>query len=161
MSGGFILKSAIWLRRLLGGKKRKEKEAQVMVTTELPEDNISSDYSVQARRFLYNEGHPVGRPCNHRRPDIRRIEVNSFTEAYCFFLRLCDQRQIVFRQAAGYFHYELKYSDKTVIFDLTDKIGGKPQGTLAVLMINEEEIDMPMTEIEFVQLKNKDKNEDN
>lgn len=153
MSGGFISKAVDWLRRLFGWKRCKERETPDTGAIELPEDVVSLDYFVQARHFLYKEGRPVGRPRSRRHPNIRCIQVDGFSEAYCFFLRLCDQRQIVFRRAAGYFHFELKHSDKTVIFDLTDKISGKPQGTLAVLKINKEETDIPMTEIEFVQSK--------
>lgn len=161
MSGGFITKMRDWLQRLFGKKKPKEIETPASVAIELPEEVVSLDYFTQARHFLYKEGRPVGRPRSRRHSDIRCIQVNSFSDAYCFFLRLCDQRQIKFRQVAGYVHFELKHSDETVIFDLTDKIGGKPQGTLAVLKINKEETDIPMTEIEFVQPKITYKNENN
>lgn len=161
MSGGFIKKAVDWLRKLFGWKRYKEREKPIPAVMELPNDVVSLDYFVQARHFLYKEGRPVGRPRSRRHPDIRCIQVDSFSQAYCFFLRLCDQRQVVFRRVAGYFHFELKHSDKTVIFDLTDKISGKPQGTLAILKINKEETDIPITEIEFVQSKKKYKNEDN
>lgn len=152
MLGGFIIKAVGWLRWLFGWNKYKERETPSGVDPELPPGAVTLDKYVQARRFLYEGGCPVGRP-HSRHPDIRRIYVKSFSEAYCFFLRLCDQRQIAVRQAAGSLHYEVQLSDKTVIFDLTDKIHGKAPGTLAVLKINTEETDMPIKEIEFVQPK--------
>ena len=157
MSLGFITRVADWLRSLFGQKKRmenhRERESPVPVEIELPESVVTLDNYIQARRFLYKEGSPVGRLRSHRHPDIRCIPVRNFAEAYCFFIRLCDQRLIVLRQAAGILHYECRLADGTVLFDLTDRIRGKPQGTIAVLKINWAEFDAQIAEIEFVHLE--------
>lgn len=161
MLGGFIKKTIDWWRKLFRRNERQERKAPVPIEKALPEGerklpesfSVRDDF-VRARCFLLKEDRlPAGRSRRSRRPDIRCIPVRNFTEAYCFFIRLCDQRSFVFRQAAGILHYEARLSGGTVLFDLTDKIRGKPPGTLAVLKINKAALDTQIAEIEFIQTK--------
>lgn len=153
MPSGFLVKVADWLRKLFGWKKQGKKASTVIIEKDIPGSSTVHDNFIRPRHFLLKGGNPVGRSRSRRHPDIRCVTVDNFTGAYRFFIRLCDQRLIVFRQVAGVMHYELKLSDGTVIFDLTDKTTGRPQGTVAVLRINKEKSGVQIKEIEFVQSK--------
>lgn len=155
MAGSLLAKAVGWLRKLFRGEKAENPVSSIYRENEASIPPAIPEFYLQGHRFLLQDGHPVGRQRSRRHSGIRCLPVKNFAEAYCFFIRLCDQRRIILRQAGGYLHYELLSKKKTVIFDLTDRIIGKPPGTIAVLKVNAAIVGIEVTEIEFVELKKK------
>ncbi len=153
MAIGFIAKAVEAFRKLFGRKKVKHSTSSISRRNTSPPPPIAPEVYLQERRFLLRNGEPVGRTRNRRHPTIRCLPVRNFAEAYRFFIRLCDQRRVVLRQAGGYLHYELILDEETVVLDLTDKTKGKPPGTIAVLKVHAIISDGAITEIEFIKLK--------
>lgn len=61
----------------------------------------------QARYFLLRNNKPVGKPFSYYHPEIRIVHVGSFVNAFLFFLRMCDQRLLTYRQTGEYLHLSL------------------------------------------------------
>lgn len=160
MAFGFVKKTTNGLCKLFkqqkpeGNSKLNPRRNRFPVTSpsEVREGFAAPHSLVQAHRLLFEINCPPRRsPHRRRHPDIRCMPVKNFAEAYRFFIRLFDQRYLSIRQSAGILHYQMQLSDGTVIFDLTDKVTGKPPGTVAVLKINKILYGMQLAEIEFIQ----------
>lgn len=153
MFDGFIKRMTDWLRKLFQRKKKMGLPA--LLQEETQEAVIVLDEFAKARHFLYEGKGLIGCPHSRRYPEIRSLPVKNFAEAYRFFIKLCDQRQLVRINVAGSLHYRIQLSDGTIIFDLTDKVSGRQVGTLAVLKINTVKFTGQISEIEFIKIRNK------
>lgn len=65
--------------------------------------------------FLLRNNKPVGKPFSYYHPEIRIVHVGSFVNAFLFFLRMCDQRLLTYRQTGEYLHCTAVFRMKAVI----------------------------------------------
>lgn len=78
-----------------------------------------------------------------RHPDIRVVAVHSFVDAYRHFISMSDQKQLAFHYAAGHFYYTVTLPEEYGQLILTDNVGFRRDGAVAVLRIQVAEI-MPL-----------------
>ncbi|RHJ91309.1 hypothetical protein DW095_09940 [Bacteroides sp. AM07-16] len=106
----------------------------------------------KAMYFLLKDGHPVGKAKSRKHPEIRIIKVRNFTEAYQLFLRLCDQRSLRIRHAAGYIYYDQIFPNEKGSIEFSDKVTNKGKETIAILKVNLPDMKIPFFEIRFITM---------
>lgn len=102
----------------------------------------------QARYFLFKEGRPIGRPFG-RRSEIRIVYVNNFVESFLFFLRLCDQRLLTYRQAGGHLDCTATFPDGSGRLIFTDRTTCRNKAVIAVLKLEINGLYPRLSEIRF------------
>lgn len=70
-----------------------------------------------------------------RHPDIRVVAVGSFVDAYRHFISMSDQKQLTYRYGAGHYYYTVTLPRDYGRLILTDNVGFRRDGTVAVLKI--------------------------
>lgn len=96
---------------------------------------------------------------SRRYPDVRLFPVENFTDTYRFLLRICNQRLLTFRYVSGYFHCSVSLMENEGKLELTDRVGNRKGGTIAVLKIDIDGISPQVKEIRFVSTKKNQENE--
>ncbi len=84
-----------------------------------------------------------------RRPDIRVVAVDSFVDAYRHFISMCDQKRFTYRYGAGYYYYTVTLPAGYGQLVLTDNVGFRRDGAVAVLRIEVEWIKPLVREIRY------------
>ena len=104
----------------------------------------------QARYFLLRNNKPVGKPFSYYHPEIRIVHVGSFVNAFLFFLRMCDQRLLTYRQTGEYLHCTAVFPDESGNLYFTNKVTCRnKENTVAVLKIDYVGLKPKITEIRF------------
>ena len=78
-----------------------------------------------------------------RHPDIRVATVGSFADAYRHLISMSDQKRLTFHYGAGHYYYTITLPEDYGQLILTDNVGFRRDGTVAVLKIQVAEI-MPL-----------------
>ncbi|WP_455671597.1 hypothetical protein [Phocaeicola sp.] len=130
-----------------------EKEAtEPQSATESAEENAeprrSGKYTKQAQNCLFKDKAPIGKPFGHR-AEIRVLYVNNFVEAFLFFLRMCDQRLLDYRQAGGHLSCHATFPDGSGKLAFTDKVTCRNKAVIAVLKIEICGLQPQISEIRF------------
>lgn len=102
----------------------------------------------QARYFLFKEGKPIGKPFGHR-SEIRIVYVNNFVESFLFFLRLCDQRLLTYRQAGGHLDCTAAFPEGNGSLTFTDRNTCHNKEVIAVLKVEISGLRPRLSEIRF------------
>lgn len=104
----------------------------------------------QARYFLLRNNKLVGKPFSYYHPEIRIVHVGSFVNAFLFFLRMCDQRLLTYRQTGEYLHCTAVFPDESGNLYFTNKVTCRNrENTVAVLKIDYVGLKPKITEIRF------------
>lgn len=106
--------------------------------------------------FLLRNNKPVGKPFSYYHPEIRIVHVGSFVNAFLFFLRMCDQRLLTYRQTGEYLHCTAVFPDESGNLYFTNKVTCRNrENTVAVLKIDYVGLKPKITEIRFeLNIKN-------
>ena len=132
--------------------KTEEKETVTAIaeqqTTTVETENVSGNCVKQAQNFLYNGNKPIGKPFG-RRTEIRIVYVNNFTEAFLFFLRLCDQRLLDYRQTGDHVDCTAAFPNGEGTLAFTDKVNCRNKAVIAVLKIQITGLQPRLSEIRF------------
>lgn len=162
MKQNFFKQLADFLRQLF---KKEEKEATFVIAEqqeaiaetetaveEKAVKDIARDTSEkcvkQMRCFLFKGDKPIGKPFG-RRSEIRVVYVNNFVESFQFFLRLCDQRLLTFRQTGGHLDCTATFPDGSGNLTFTDKVTCRNKAVIAVLKIEIISLQSQLSEIRF------------
>lgn len=78
-----------------------------------------------------------------RHPDIRVATVGSFADAYRHLISMSDQKRLTFHYGAGHYYYTVTLPEDYGQLILTDNVGFRRDGAVAVLKIQVAEI-MPL-----------------
>lgn len=78
-----------------------------------------------------------------RHPDIRVVTVDSFVDAYRHFISMCDQKRFTYRYGGGHYYYTVTLPAGYGRLVLTDNVGFRRDGAVAVLRVEVAEI-MPL-----------------
>lgn len=127
-----------------------EAEADTFAGPE-PEDKpgaYSGNSVKQAQYFLFKAGKPIGKPFG-RRSEIRIVYVNNFVEAFLFFLRLCDQRLLDYRQTGGHLDCTATFPDGNGHLVFTDRATCRSKAVIAVLKVEITGLQPRLSEIRF------------
>ena len=104
----------------------------------------------QARYFLLKDNKLVGKPLSSYHPEIRIIHVDSFVNAFLFFLRMCDQRLLTYRQTREHLHCTAVFPDESGNLYFTNKVTCRnKENTVAVLKIDYMGLKPRISEIRF------------
>lgn len=131
-----------------------EAEADTIAGVEIESDpegkpESGSDNCVkQAQYFLFKEGKPIGKPFG-RHPEIRIVYVNNFVESFLFFLRLCDQRLLTYRQTGGHLDCTAAFPDGNGSLTFTDRATCRNKSVIAVLKVEISGLHPRLSEIRF------------
>lgn len=100
--------------------------------------------------FFLRNNKPVGKPFSYYHPEIRIVHVGSFVNAFLFFLRMCDQRLLTYRQTGEYLHCTAVFPDESGNLYFTNKVTCRnKENTVAVLKIDYVGLKPKITEIRF------------
>lgn len=88
------------------------------------------------------------KPYRRRMPEVRRVEVDGFTDAYRFWLRLCGRHSFSCKCSGGHVRYNATTGGKPGTMELTDKTGSSD--TVAVLRIGGTASGGQVREIRFI-----------
>ena len=135
-------------------EKEKEEEAEAFEAEEVDVHTSSAIDGIKA--VLLDKQLKVH---SRRHPDIRLFPVENFTDTYRFLLRICNQRLLTFRHVSGYFHCSVSLMGNEGKLELTDQVGNRKGGTIAVLKIDIDGISPQVKEIRFVTTKKNQENE--
>ena len=92
----------------------------------------------------------VGKPLSSYHPEIRIIHVDSFVNAFLFFLRMCDQRLLTYRQTGEHLHCTAVFPDESGNLYFTNKVTCRnKENTVAVLKIDYMGLKPRISEIRF------------
>ena len=109
-----------------------KKEKREIVPETIRQD---SDHCVkQAQCFLFKGGKPIGKPFG-RHPEIRIVYVDNFVESFLFFLRLCDQRLLTYRQVGGHLDCTAAFPGGSEFLTFTDRVTCRNKAVIAVLKV--------------------------
>ncbi|WP_418816081.1 hypothetical protein [Paraprevotella clara] len=95
--------------------------------------------------LLASELKPYGR----RMPEVRKMKVDGFTDAYRFWIRLCGQYGFSCTCSAGSVRYVCVLPDQTAVFEFTCKPSAHGR-VLAVIRVNAPVHDGQVKEIRFI-----------
>lgn len=95
------------------------------------------------------------KPYRRRRPEVRKMEVEDFTEAYRFWQRMCGPRGFTYRCSGGHFRYRTTMHGATGTMELTDKTGR--DSVVAVLRIGGIVPGGQVKEIKFIVSNHKNR----
>lgn len=84
-----------------------------------------------------------------RHPDIRVMTVGSFVDAYRHFISMSDQKQLTYRYSAGHYYYTVTLPEDYGQLVLTDNVGFRRDGAVAVLRVEVAEIIPLVREIRY------------
>jgi len=139
-----------WLKKLFA-RKSTSKKLPVFENTESNKQAVSC--TLQINQILFQTLQNAGKAYRKRFPSIRVIQVNSFADAYCFFLDLCDPKQIKYKHVAGYLYYKVDLPKQSGTLILTDKTKKRPSGMIALLQLNIQGENNSISEIRFIQIQ--------
>lgn len=160
MNMKFFQRLAEKIRRSFGKDKLRttapdERQRQPLPEVEKPSATVVTNSSIaadncvkQACNFLYKGDKPIGKSFG-RRSEIRVVYVNSFVEAFLFFLRLCDQRLLSCRQKCGHLDCSAVFPDGRGSLFFTDKVRCRNKAVIALLKIEIKELQPQLSEIRF------------
>lgn len=123
---------------------KKEKREVVPETVHQDSDNCVK----QAQCFLFKGGKPIGKPFG-RHPEIRIVYVNNFVESFLFFLRLCDQRLLTYRQTGGHLDCTAAFPGGREFLTFTDRVTCRNKAVIAVLKVEICGLQPRLSEIRF------------
>lgn len=103
--------------------------------------------------LLLNDGQAIGKAYSSTHPDIRIVSAKNFSDAYRFFIKLCDQRLLRYRQVRGHLFYKIELPDNIGNLELSDKINKKNDRIVAVIRTDITEITPHVKEIRFMKPK--------
>lgn len=86
---------------------------------------------------------------SRRHPEIKILIVQRFSDAYRHFLRIGDQKQLNHRYGAGYYYHTVTLPEEYGQLILTDNVGFRRDGTIAVLKINVADPTLLVKEIRY------------
>lgn len=86
---------------------------------------------------------------SRRHPDIRVVTVERFSDAYRHLLRMCDQKQLSHRYGAGHYYHTVTLPEEYGQLILTDNVGLRRDGAIAVLKINVADTTLLVKEIRY------------
>jgi len=90
-----------------------------------------------------------------RNPEVRSVKAGSFSDAYCFFLRMCDRRQMTYRRCGGYSIVSAALPGNAGIVELTDRCGGFDKRVVAEMKIDVPALSPNVSKIKFVSTNNR------
>lgn len=126
----------------------KEKLTTEEPATKDADTACSGKHTKQVREFLFKGNEPIGKPFG-RRTEIRVLYVNSFVEAFLFFLRLCDQRLLDCRQTENHLDCHATFPDGSGKLAFTDKVTCRNKAVIAMLKIEICGLQPQISEIRF------------
>lgn len=115
---------------------------------EHPVEDVDDRHIEQVRRFLLKDDKLIGKPFN-RHPEIRIVCVDNFVGAFLFFLRMCDQRLLIFNQRAGHLWCTANFPNGSGKLSFTDKITCRNKAVIAILKVECLAIRPQISEIRF------------
>lgn len=86
---------------------------------------------------------------SRRHPDIKIVAVQSFSDAYRHLLRIGDQKQLSHRYGAGHYYHTVTLPEEYGQLILTDNVGFRGDGAIAVLKINVADTTLLVKEIRY------------
>lgn len=90
-----------------------------------------------------------------KHPDIRVMAVSSFVDAYRHLISMSDQKRFTYHYAAGYYYYTVTLPWGHGRLILTDNVGFRRDGAVAVLRIEVAEMMPLVREIRYrILIKN-------
>lgn len=125
-----------------------EVDAEAEAEPEAPSKESSDNCVKQAHYFLFKGGKPIGKPFG-RRAEIRIVYVNNFVESFLFFLRLCDQRLLTYRQTGGHLDCTATFPDGNGSLTFTDRATCRNKAVIAVLKVEISGLQPKLSEIRF------------
>lgn len=84
-----------------------------------------------------------------RHPDIRVMAVGSFVDAYRHFISMSDQKRFTYRYGAGHYYYTITLPPGYGRLVLTDNVGFRRDGAVAVLRVEVAEIKPLVREVRY------------
>lgn len=85
-----------------------------------------------------------------RNPEVRSAKAERFSDAYGFFLRMCDKRQLTCRRCGGYSIVSAALPENAGIVELTDRCGGFDKRVVAEMKIEVPALSPNVSKIKFV-----------
>lgn len=145
----------IW-QTVLSWFRRRKKPERVSSATQTPTveavESPEADKEVAhalRRILLLTSGL---KPYRHSTPSVRRMEVDGFTDAYRFMLRLCGSSDFSMGWKGGHILYTATLSGNAGRLELSDKPCGVNRRVVAVL-----KLDTPAIEVKEIRFINKQK----
>lgn len=135
---GWIKSIGDFVRKLFRRKKQMD-EPEI----------VAEPSSFCLERICAQTMHRSLRVYSRRHPDVRVLPVGSFTDAYRHFLRMCDQRLLTHRYGAGHYYHTVTLPDERGQLVLTDNVGYRKDGAIAVLKINVADAAIQVREIRY------------
>ena len=86
---------------------------------------------------------------SHRYPETRVVTVECFSDAYRHLLRMCDQKQLSYRYRAGYCYHTVTLPEGYGCLVLTDNVGYRKDGSIAILKIDVADAAIQVKEIRY------------
>lgn len=90
------------------------------------------------------------KPYRRRTPEVKRIKVESFTDAYRFLLMLCDKPDFSFHRRRGHLLYVVILPGNAGTLELTDKVRGADKSVVAILRLDIPACRSEVKEIRFI-----------
>lgn len=90
------------------------------------------------------------KPYRRRTPEVKRMKVESFTDAYRFLLMLCDKPDFFFHPKGGHLFYMVILPGNAGTLELTDKVRGADKSVVAILRLDIPACRSEVKEIRFI-----------
>lgn len=119
------------------------------IPPELENKAENSIHVEQIRRLLLRNEKVIGKPFNSRSPEIRIYYVDNFVGAFIFFLRLCDQRLLTYKQISDHLYCTAVFPDGSGNLSFTDKIKCRDKAVIAILKVEVADLKSKICEIRF------------
>lgn len=90
------------------------------------------------------------KPYRRRTPEVKRMKVESFTDAYRFLLMLCGKPDFSFHRKGGHLFYMVILPGNAGTLELTDKVCGWDKSVVAILKLDILTCRSEVKEIRFI-----------
>lgn len=90
------------------------------------------------------------KPYRRRTPAVKRMKVESFTDAYRFLLMLCGKPDFSFHRKGGHLFYMVILPGNAGTLELTDKVRGWDKSVVAILKLHLPACRSEVKEIRFI-----------
>lgn len=138
----FRRKSKVSLEKIVDKPVRREEYQSPGLAKESP-------YVRQVRCLLLADKKTNNPSLKNRHPEIRKVRIGNFAEAFVYFLHFCDQRLLIYRNTGSHLYCSAVFPDGSGKLSFTDKVKGRHKAVIAILKLEIEGLQPQIQEIQF------------
>lgn len=135
------------IRKAVGSLFRRQEKTGGQEETDGQEETRDENKLICRRIDLLTAGL---KPYRRRTPQVKRMKVESFTDAYRFLLMLCDKPDFSFHRKGGHLFYVVILPGNAGTLELTDKVRGWDKTAVAILKLHIPACRSEVKEIRFI-----------